>query len=231
VAVGVVGVTVGQSILAIRRQHPVLGVVDAIAGRAHLRVCVLDQAAGGVIPHFVRRLAAVSVGRRDQAVIGAVDLEAGIWRARHVREVDQPVAEAVVAELLVEYSKPAAGVVGLFLDARHAVERIVGVNIRRQHPIGAIGLSEIFGFASRRGGGSERIARLQKESSYIHIELSERIGTIQEMISDYERGNLRPNGKMAVRFVLALEVTTNELLGLMGKRAARGKKPNAFPLL
>lgn len=31
---------------------------------------------------------------------------------------------------------------------------------------------------------------------------------------------------MAVRFALALEVSTDDLLGLMGTKAARGKKPD-----
>jgi len=72
----------------------------------------------------------------------------------------------------------------------------------------------------------ERIARLRKERGYTQIELAERIGTIQALISDYERDKLRLNGEMAVRFALALEVSTDELLGLAGTKAARGKKPS-----
>jgi transcriptional regulator with XRE-family HTH domain len=72
----------------------------------------------------------------------------------------------------------------------------------------------------------ERIARLRKERGYTQIELAERIGTIQALISDYERDKLRLNGEMAVRFALALEVSTDELLGLAGRKAARGKKPS-----
>jgi transcriptional regulator with XRE-family HTH domain len=72
----------------------------------------------------------------------------------------------------------------------------------------------------------ERIARLRKERGYTQIELAERIGTIQALISDYERDKLRLNGEMAVRFALALEVSTDELLGLAGTKTARGKKPS-----
>lgn len=72
----------------------------------------------------------------------------------------------------------------------------------------------------------ERIARLRKERGYTQIELAERIGTIQALISDYERDKLRLNGEMAVRFALALEVSTDELLGLAGRKVARGKKPS-----
>jgi transcriptional regulator with XRE-family HTH domain len=70
-----------------------------------------------------------------------------------------------------------------------------------------------------------RIARIRKERGYTQIELAERIGTIQALISDYERDKLRLNGEMAVRFALALEVTTDELLGLR-PRAKRDRKPS-----
>jgi hypothetical protein len=51
------------------------------------------------------------------------------------------------------------------------------------------------------------------------------LAPIQAPISDYERDKLRLNGEMAVRFALALEVSTDELLGLAGTKTARGKKP------
>jgi transcriptional regulator with XRE-family HTH domain len=71
----------------------------------------------------------------------------------------------------------------------------------------------------------QRIARIRKERGYTQIELAERIGTIQALVSDYERDKLRLNGEMAVRFALALEVTTDELLGLQ-PRAVRSRKPS-----
>jgi transcriptional regulator with XRE-family HTH domain len=71
----------------------------------------------------------------------------------------------------------------------------------------------------------QRIARLRKERGYTQVELAERIGTIQALVSDYERDKLRLNGEMAVRFALALEVTTDELLGLE-PRIVRRKKPS-----
>jgi transcriptional regulator with XRE-family HTH domain len=71
----------------------------------------------------------------------------------------------------------------------------------------------------------QRIARIRKERGYTQIELAERIGTIQALISDYERDKLPFNGEMAVRFALALEVTTDELLGLQ-PRAVRSQKPS-----
>lgn len=60
----------------------------------------------------------------------------------------------------------------------------------------------------------QRIARIRKERGYTQNELVERIGTIQALVSDYERDKLRLNAEMAVRFAVALEVSTDELLGL-----------------
>ena len=56
-------------------------------------------------------------------------------------------------------------------------------------------------------------------------------GTIQALVSDYERDKLRLNAEMAVRFAIALEVSTDELLGLHngnGKSKAKsaGKNPS-----
>jgi len=62
--------------------------------------------------------------------------------------------------------------------------------------------------------------------SFTVIELAERVGTILALISGYERDKLRLNGEMAARFALALEVSTDELLGLTGTKATRGKKPS-----
>jgi transcriptional regulator with XRE-family HTH domain len=58
----------------------------------------------------------------------------------------------------------------------------------------------------------ERIARLRKQRGYSQVELAERIGILQALVSDYETGKLRLTAEMAVRFALALEVSTDELL-------------------
>jgi transcriptional regulator with XRE-family HTH domain len=65
----------------------------------------------------------------------------------------------------------------------------------------------------------ERIPRVRKERGYTQNELAERIGTIQALVSDYERYKLRLNAEMAVRFAIALEVSTDELLGPSGDSA------------
>lgn len=58
----------------------------------------------------------------------------------------------------------------------------------------------------------ERLARLRKERGFTQKELAEKTGLIQALISDYERGKLRLNAEMVLRFSTALEITTDELL-------------------
>ena len=58
----------------------------------------------------------------------------------------------------------------------------------------------------------ERLARLRKERGYTQVELAEKIGTIQALISDYETDRLHLSAEMAIRFALALEVSLDELL-------------------
>ena len=59
-----------------------------------------------------------------------------------------------------------------------------------------------------------RIARIRKQRGFTQHELGERIGILHSLVSDYERGRLKINDEMIVRFSLALSVTTDELLGL-----------------
>jgi transcriptional regulator with XRE-family HTH domain len=54
-------------------------------------------------------------------------------------------------------------------------------------------------------------------------ELAERIGIIQALVSDYECGKLRLTAEMAIRFAMALEVTTDELLRPNGSKPLRRK--------
>lgn len=70
----------------------------------------------------------------------------------------------------------------------------------------------------------QRIARLRKIKGYTQTDLakemaqgnsSEReIRNIRVLISDYERNRLKPNYEMIARISIALEVTTDELIGL-----------------
>lgn len=60
----------------------------------------------------------------------------------------------------------------------------------------------------------ERIARVRKDRGFTQTELAVEMGIIQKLVSDYERDRLRPHPEMVARFSLALEITTDELIGL-----------------
>lgn len=73
----------------------------------------------------------------------------------------------------------------------------------------------------------QRLARIRKERGLTQVELAERTGLIQVVVSDYERGRLRLPADMAVRFAEVLGVSTDELLRPKRKEAAPpGKKPS-----
>jgi predicted transcriptional regulator len=52
-----------------------------------------------------------------------------------------------------------------------------------------------------------RLARLRKERGFTQVEIAERVGIIQALVSDYELDKLRLNAEMVVRFAGALEIT------------------------
>jgi transcriptional regulator with XRE-family HTH domain len=60
----------------------------------------------------------------------------------------------------------------------------------------------------------QRIARLRKERGYTQAGLANKIGIIQHLVSDYEKGKLRLYDAMVSRFALALNVSSDEILGL-----------------
>ncbi len=59
-----------------------------------------------------------------------------------------------------------------------------------------------------------RLARLRKERGFTQVELAEKTDVIQTIVSDYERGKLRPHPEMIVRIAKALGISTDELLGV-----------------
>lgn len=71
---------------------------------------------------------------------------------------------------------------------------------------------------SRRNGHVEtlgqRLARIRKEHGFTQVELAQKAGTIQAVISDYERGRVRPHAAMLGQLAQALGVTADELLGI-----------------
>ena len=73
----------------------------------------------------------------------------------------------------------------------------------------------------------QRLAQIRKEHGLTQVELAERTGLIQVVVSDYERGRLRLPADMAVRFAEVLGVSTDELLRPGRKSAAQnGKQPS-----
>ncbi len=59
-----------------------------------------------------------------------------------------------------------------------------------------------------------RIARFRKEKGLAQVELGKKTGLSQVLVSDYERGRLRPNPETIVKLAQALFVSTDELLGV-----------------
>ena len=72
----------------------------------------------------------------------------------------------------------------------------------------------------------ERLSRLRKERGWTQVELAERVGITQRLVSDYERGRLRLNADIVVRLANALEVATDELLQPKGSRSPLRRKPS-----
>jgi len=71
----------------------------------------------------------------------------------------------------------------------------------------------------------QRLARLRKQRAMTQVELAQKIGIIQSLVSEYERDKLRLNAEMLARFALALKVSADELLGLR-KLPSNGKHPS-----
>jgi transcriptional regulator with XRE-family HTH domain len=66
-----------------------------------------------------------------------------------------------------------------------------------------------------------RLAQVRKERGLTQVELAERTGLIQVVVSDYERGRLRLPADMALRFAEVLGVTVDELLQAPKGRIAK----------
>jgi transcriptional regulator with XRE-family HTH domain len=60
----------------------------------------------------------------------------------------------------------------------------------------------------------QRLARLRKERGLTQSELAGKMGLVQALVSEYERDKLRPYHEMVARFAVALDVSTDELIGL-----------------
>jgi transcriptional regulator with XRE-family HTH domain len=73
-----------------------------------------------------------------------------------------------------------------------------------------------------------RLARLRKERGFTQVELAEKVGMIQALISDYERDKLRPYADVVARLAAALSVTADELLGITPAEKPNGHANRRF---
>ncbi len=62
----------------------------------------------------------------------------------------------------------------------------------------------------------QRIARMRKERGLTQQQLAKKIGVTQTVISSYEIGRLAMSGEMVARLALALNVSSDRILGLNG---------------
>src|SRR5881397_2513563 len=72
----------------------------------------------------------------------------------------------------------------------------------------------------------QRLARLRRERGITQAEIAEKLGIVQPMVSDYERGELRLHGQLIVDLSRLLGVSADELLGLEKPRAGGGSVKN-----
>lgn len=58
-----------------------------------------------------------------------------------------------------------------------------------------------------------RIARLRRDKGITQIELAERLGVSQPVVSDYERGAIRLHGELILELARIFGTSTDEILG------------------
>ena len=71
----------------------------------------------------------------------------------------------------------------------------------------------------------ERLAQIRKERGFTQAELAEKVGILQNIVSAHERGRLRLSAEMLIRFARALDVSTDDLLGIQ-KKPSNGSTKN-----
>jgi len=71
-----------------------------------------------------------------------------------------------------------------------------------------------------------RLARLRRDKGITQIELAERLGVTQSVVSDYERDVLRLNSELIVQLIEILGVSADELLGVAKTPAGNAPMKN-----
>lgn len=68
-----------------------------------------------------------------------------------------------------------------------------------------------------------RLSRLRKAVGLTQVELADRVGIIQALVSAHELDKLKLSAEMAVRYAKVLKVSTDELLGLKLSKRMNGR--------
>ncbi len=76
-----------------------------------------------------------------------------------------------------------------------------------------------------------RLARLRKQHGYTQSELAKKTGMAQNLISEYESNKKRLHAELIVRLVTALEVSSDELLGLEKSQGIKDPQPRVGILM
>jgi transcriptional regulator with XRE-family HTH domain len=86
------------------------------------------------------------------------------------------------------------------------------------------------GIATDEGSAEigERIARLRKERGISQMEMAERLGVSQPVVSDYERGALRIHGELIIKLARILRASADEILGLEKTPSPKGPRDHAI---
>lgn len=61
---------------------------------------------------------------------------------------------------------------------------------------------------------AERIKDFRKQKGYTQVELAKKIGISRDLLSSYELGRIRIYDEMICRLSIALEISTDSLLGM-----------------
>jgi transcriptional regulator with XRE-family HTH domain len=73
-----------------------------------------------------------------------------------------------------------------------------------------------------------RLARLRKERGFTQIELADKLGVAQSLISSYETGRLRIPPAIVVSITKVLQISSDELLGMVSARAREAPLSRRF---
>ncbi len=73
-----------------------------------------------------------------------------------------------------------------------------------------------------------RLRQLRHDRGITQVELAEKIGIHQSVLSECERGEVRLHGALVVRLAKALKVSTDEILGLQKVEEKRPPRNRRF---